>query len=53
VINFESYILIDWDWFCFSKNKNKLPDAYTIFNELKVISYTKFDFIFAEGQALN
>jgi hypothetical protein len=29
-----------------------LPDAYTIFNELKVISYTKLDFIFAEEQAL-
>jgi hypothetical protein len=51
VINFESYILIDWDWFCFSKNKNKLADAYVIFNELKLIIYTKLVFIFAEEQA--
>jgi 7-carboxy-7-deazaguanine synthase len=43
----------DWDWFCLSPKKNKLPvpDAYAIANELKVIIYNKHDFIFAEEQA--
>jgi 7-carboxy-7-deazaguanine synthase len=42
-----------WDWFCLSPKKNKLPvdDAYAIANELKVIIYNKHDFIFAEEQA--
>jgi len=42
-----------WDWFCLSPKKNKLPvdDAYSIANELKVIIYNKYDFIFAEEQA--
>ena len=43
----------DWDWFCLSPKKNKLPveSAYQIANELKVIIYNKHDFIFAEEQA--
>lgn len=43
----------DWDWFCLSPKKNKLPvdDAYAIANELKVIIYNKHDFQFAEEQA--
>lgn len=43
----------DWDWFCLSPKKNKLPvqEAYDIANELKVIVYNKHDFIFAEEQA--
>lgn len=43
----------EWDWFCLSPKKNKLPvnDAYAIANELKVIVYNKHDFIFAEEQA--
>lgn len=43
----------DWDWFCLSPKKNKLPveGAYQIANELKVIIYNKHDFIFAEEQA--
>lgn len=43
----------EWDWFCLSPKKNKLPvsDAYAIANELKVIIYNKHDFIFAEEQA--
>ena len=43
----------DWDWFCLSPKKNKLPvdAAYAIANELKVIIYNKHDFIFAEEQA--
>ena len=42
-----------WDWFCLSPKKNKLPveSAYAIANELKVIIYNKHDFIFAEEQA--
>jgi len=42
-----------WDWFCLSPKKNKLPvaDAYAIANELKVIIHNKHDFIFAEEQA--
>ena len=43
----------NWDWFCLSPKKNKLPvaDAYEIADELKVIIYNKHDFIFAEEQA--
>ena len=43
----------EWDWFCLSPKKNKLPvdDAYAIANELKVIIYNKQDFQFAEEQA--
>ncbi|SFB04488.1 Organic radical activating enzyme [Flavobacterium swingsii] len=43
----------NWDWFCLSPKKNKLPvaDAYAIAHELKVIIYNKHDFIFAEEQA--
>lgn len=43
----------DWDWFCLSPKKNKLPvqSAYDKANELKVIIYNKHDFIFAEEQA--
>lgn len=42
-----------WDWFCLSPKKNKLPvaDAYATADELKVIIYNKHDFIFAEEQA--
>jgi 7-carboxy-7-deazaguanine synthase len=42
-----------WDWFCLSPKKNKLPveEAYEIANELKVIVFNKHDFIFAEEQA--
>ncbi|MDT8347406.1 MAG: 7-carboxy-7-deazaguanine synthase QueE [Flavobacteriaceae bacterium] len=43
----------DWDWFCLSPKKNKLPtaEAYAVADELKVIIYNKHDFIFAEEQA--
>ncbi len=43
----------EWDWFCLSPKKNKLPvqRAYDVANELKVIVYNKHDFIFAEEQA--
>ncbi|WP_136669078.1 7-carboxy-7-deazaguanine synthase QueE [Flavobacterium sp. H122] len=43
----------NWDWFCLSPKKNKLPvqEAYDIASELKVIVYNKHDFIFAEEQA--
>lgn len=42
-----------WDWFCLSPKKTKLPvpEAYQIADELKVIIYNKHDFIFAEEQA--
>ncbi|WP_310555986.1 7-carboxy-7-deazaguanine synthase QueE [Flavobacterium sp.] len=42
-----------WDWFCLSPKKNKLPvpEAYEIADELKVIIYNRHDFIFAEEQA--
>lgn len=42
-----------WDWFCLSPKKNKLPvqTAYECADELKVIIYNKHDFIFAEEQA--
>lgn len=43
-----------WDWFCLSPKKNKLPteEAYKVAHELKVIVYNKDDFRFAEEQAL-
>jgi len=43
----------DWDWFCLSPKKTKLPvqEAYDIAHELKVIIHNKHDFIFAEEQA--
>ncbi|MDI9311791.1 MAG: 7-carboxy-7-deazaguanine synthase QueE [Limnohabitans sp.] len=43
----------DWDWFCLSPKKTKLPvdEAYDLANELKVIIHNKHDFIFAEEQA--
>jgi 7-carboxy-7-deazaguanine synthase len=43
----------EWDWFCLSPKKNKLPvdDAYAIADELKVIIFNKHDFQFAEEQA--
>lgn len=43
----------DWDWFCLSPKKTKLPvqSAYEMADELKVIIYNKHDFIFAEEQA--
>lgn len=43
----------EWDWFCLSPKKTKLPvaEAYDKANELKVIVYNKHDFQFAEEQA--
>lgn len=43
----------EWDWFCLSPKKNKLPvkSAYDQADELKVIIHNKHDFIFAEEQA--
>lgn len=42
-----------WDWFCLSPKKTKLPvqKAYEIAHELKIIIYNKHDFQFAEEQA--
>ncbi|NHN27680.1 radical SAM protein [Flavobacterium jejuense] len=44
----------EWDWFCLSPKKMKLPvqGAYDIASELKVIIYNKHDFQFAEEQAV-
>lgn len=43
----------DWDWFCLSPKKTKLPvpAAYEMADELKMIIYNKHDFEFAEQQA--
>lgn len=43
----------EWDWFCLSPKKNKLPteDAYKMAHELKCIVYNSNDFKFAEEQA--
>jgi len=43
----------NWDWFCLSPKKNKLPidQAYACADELKMIIYNKDDFKFAEQQA--
>ena len=44
----------NWDWFCLSPKKNKLPikEAYERADELKMIIYNKDDIRFAEEQAL-
>ena len=43
----------EWDWFCLSPKKAKLPisEAYDIADELKVIIYNNHDFVFAEEEA--
>ena len=43
----------NWDWFCLSPKKNKLPikEAYERADELKMIIYNKDDICFAEEQA--
>ena len=43
----------NWDWFCLSPKKNKLPkkEAYEKADELKMIIYNKDDIRFAEEQA--
>ena len=43
----------NWDWFCLSPKKNKLPtnSAYERADELKVIIHNKDDFNFADLQA--
>ena len=43
----------NWDWFCLSPKKNKLPikEAYERAYELKMIIYNKDDIRFAEEQA--
>lgn len=43
----------DWDWFCLSPKKFKLPikEAYKAADELKMIIFNKADFQFAEEQA--
>ena len=43
----------NWDWFCLSPKKSKLPikEAYQRADELKVIIYNKHDFHFAAEQA--
>lgn len=43
----------NWDWFCLSPKKNKLPtnSAYVRADELKVIIHNKDDFNFADLQA--
>lgn len=43
----------NWDWFCLSPKKNKLPisDAYQRADELKMIVFNKDDLRFAEEQA--
>ena len=45
----------DWDWFCLSPKKNKLPlvNAYNRADELKMIIYNNDDLNFAESQAQN
>jgi organic radical activating enzyme len=42
-----------WDWFCLSPKKNKLPvpEAHAAAQELKIIVYNKHDLKFAEEQA--
>ncbi|MGB2128007.1 MAG: 7-carboxy-7-deazaguanine synthase QueE [Flavicella sp.] len=43
----------DWDWFCLSPKKTKLPteEAYKVADELKMIIQNKSDFRFAEQEA--
>ena len=45
----------NWDWFCLSPKKNKLPtvNAYKCADELKIIIYNKDDLKFAEQQVIN
>lgn len=42
----------NWDWFCLSPKKTKLPfkECYESADELKVIIFNKSDFDFAESQ---
>lgn len=42
----------NWDWFCLSPKKFKLPvqSAYELADELKIIIFNKSDFEFAESQ---
>jgi 7-carboxy-7-deazaguanine synthase len=42
-----------WDWFCLSPKKNKLPleETYVEADELKMIIHNNSDFAFAEKQA--
>lgn len=44
----------NWDWICLSPKKTKLPltPIYQKANELKIIVQNKYDFKFAEEQAL-
>ena len=43
----------EWDWFCLSPKKTKLPtpEAYAVADELKMIIHNQNDFKFAEEQA--
>ena len=43
----------EWDWFCLSPKKTKLPtpEAYAAADELKMIIHNQNDFKFAEEQA--
>lgn len=43
----------EWNWFCLSPKKRKLPtnEAYKMANELKVVVFNNSDFRFAEKQA--
>ncbi len=43
----------DWDWFCLSPKKTKLPteECYKVADELKMIIQNKSDFRFAEQEA--
>ena len=43
----------DWDWICLSPKKRMLPldDIYKVADEIKVIVYNQYDFVFAEEQA--
>ena len=43
----------NWDWFCLSPKKTKLPleEVYKEADELKIIIFNKSDFKFAEEQA--
>ena len=45
---------VEWDWFCLSPKKAKLPlaEIYPKADELKMIIYNMDDFRFAEEQAL-
>ena len=45
----------NWDWFCLSPKKNKLPikGAYAKADELKIIIHNNDDLRFAQDQAVN